>query len=51
MTAPKTRCEQCVQADKRATQEPCSQCSEIYPSLRKFENQFLEAKKNLMKED
>jgi len=52
MTARKTRCKQCVHADKKVTQEPCNECSEIrFLAKYKLENQFLDASKDLMKEE
>ena len=51
MTAPKTRCKQCVSSDKKVTQEPCNKCAEIQPSFNKYDNQFLDASKDLMKEE
>ncbi|MBU3126778.1 hypothetical protein [Clostridium tagluense] len=52
MKAPKTRCKKCVYSDKKANQAPCAMCEEIYPSLRKFENAFLNKRKSkkIMKE-
>jgi len=51
MTAPKTKCRQCHSAGKKAIQEPCCKCSEINDQVKKFENQFLEANKNLIREE
>ncbi|MCB2297762.1 hypothetical protein [Clostridium tagluense] len=51
MTLGRTRCKQCVHADKKVTQEPCNKCNEIQPKFKFKENQFLDASKNLMKED
>jgi|GEM_PF-6490726 len=30
----KTRCKQCVNADKKATEQPCNECSEILISVK-----------------
>jgi len=49
MAVIKTRCRQCVNADKKANEKPCSQCSEIQFIKAKFENQFQEVNKNLIK--
>lgn len=52
MTAPKTRCKQCVHADKKATCKPCNACSEILSSpIVEYENSFLDASKNLLKKE
>ncbi|MBX4266597.1 hypothetical protein [Clostridium estertheticum] len=52
MTAPKTRCKQCFSSDIKVTKEPCNKCSEILSSaVIDYENQFLDASKNLMRED
>lgn len=51
MLRPKTRCKQCVHAEKIASQLPCFICSEIHYRTLKFQNRFLNASKNLMKED
>lgn len=47
----KTRCNQCNHADKKAYEMPCSECAEIQFEKKKFDNQFLDANKNFMKED
>jgi len=50
--AGKTRCKQCVNADKKAIEEPCNECAEIRPSIKyKLENNFLDASRNLMREE
>ncbi|MGH4125635.1 MAG: hypothetical protein ACREV6_22210 [Clostridium sp.] len=51
MTLGRTRCEECVHAHKKVTLEPCSKCAEIQFVKKNFENQFLDASKDLMKED
>lgn len=51
MTAAKTRCLKCVNSKCTANQKPCSQCSEIQFGKKNFGNHFLDASKNLMKED
>lgn len=49
MTVRKTRCKQCFSKDKKVTQVPCNKCAEILSSpIREYENQFLDASKNLM---
>lgn len=51
MVAAKTRCKKCVHANKLANQEPCNKCAEIHPAYKKFENEFLDSTKNLLKEE
>ena len=51
MTLRKTRCKKCVNTNKNANQEPCNKCSEIQFLKQNFDNYFLDASKNLMKED
>ena len=51
MTKVKTRCLECVNSKCPVNQKPCIQCSEIRFIKADFENQFLDASKNLMKED
>jgi len=51
MRITKTRCKQCVHTNKKATQNPCNLCAEIQFGKKNYENQFLDASKNLMKED
>ena len=51
MTLPKTRCNQCFNSDKKATQEPCNKCNEKQFGKKGFDNNFLDASRNLMKED
>ena len=50
MTAAKTRCFKCVNANKKATETPCSRCGEVQFSNHKQDNHFLDASKNFMKE-
>ena len=50
MTLPKSRCKKCFSANKKIIQEPCNKCSEIQFLRQKFDNYFLEADKNLMRE-
>ena len=47
----KTRCKQCYHIGANVIQEPCSKCNEIQPKYKFKENHFLDASKNLMKED
>ena len=51
MTASKIRCLKCVNSKCTANQKPCNQCSEIHYGNKSFENEFLDASKNLMRED
>ena len=51
MAAPKTRCLKCVNSKTPVNAKPCNQCSEIQFEKKKFENEFLDANKNFMKED
>ena len=51
MTLPKSRCKKCFSVNKKVTQEPCSKCSEIQYGMNKYDNYFLDASKNLMRED
>ena len=51
MSGGKTRCKQCVNADKKATERPCNKCGEVQFSKYKQDNQFLDASKNFMKEN
>ncbi|MBU3098350.1 MULTISPECIES: hypothetical protein [Clostridium] len=51
MAIRKTRCKQCISKDKKATQEPCNKCAEILSSpIHDYENEFLDASRNLMPE-
>jgi hypothetical protein len=51
MAAAKTRCSQCVNSKCPVNQKPCNTCSEIQANWVATENNFLDASKNLMKED
>ena len=51
MTMGRTRCKQCVHANKKATEKPCNKCGEVQFSSNKNDNQFLDASKNLIRED
>jgi len=51
MTLPKTKCLKCFNSKCPVNQKPCSECSEIQFTNKNFDNKFLDASKNLMKED
>ena len=51
MSGGKTRCKQCVNTSKKATEKPCDKCGEVQFCRNKNDNQFLDASKNFMKEN
>lgn len=46
MSGKKTRCNQCVNADKKATEKPCDKCGEVQFGRDKHDNHFINASKS-----